>query len=413
MTTTTSEGSVDVVSVRRLLGSSLVMRLLVDTSVQLFYPFLPLFAAGLGITAVSMGRLVGLRTLMGLLSPFWGALADRHGYRLVMNGALWGIVAGLVLVGVSPPLTTGLGVVTAVCGMILMGSGLNAFVPNLFAYLSAQLPYSQRSRGLGLLEMAWAVAGIVGVFLVGWAMDRWGWRVPLLGLAGLLLASSVAMRSFPKTKRERKGKGAEKKTAVSWRQRVADFVDLGENGRSAWAVIAAASLIMFGAFHLFGVYGQWLFVEYGLEARELGTVALFMGVAAFCASGIISLFGDKIGKRRGVWVSSLLAIGAFWLLPLLNVGLVVLVAGLFVAHFLFEFAVVSTMILATEQVPAQRGKMMTIWAASGTVGVATANLTGPPAYEAFGAVGLAIPAGAAFVLVWLLVLVWVNEEGGD
>ena len=409
--TTTSEGSVDVVSVRRLLGSSLVMRLLVDTSVQLFYPFLPLFAAGLGITAVSMGRLVGLRTLIGLSAPLWGALADRHGYRVVMNGGLWGIVAGLVLVGISPPLTTGLGLVTAVCGMILMGAGINAFVPNLFAYLSAQLPYSQRSRGLGLLEMAWAVAGIVGVFLVGWSMDRWGWRVPLLVLAGLLLASSVAMRSFPKTKRARVVGG--KKTAVSWGKRLADFVDLGENGRSAWAVIFVVTLIMFGAFHLFGTYGQWLFVEYGLEARELGIVALLMGIAALCASSSISLFGDKIGKRRGVWLSSLLAIGAFWLLPLLNVGLVSLISGMFVAHFLFEFAVVNTMILATEQAPAQRGKMMTIWAAAGTVGVTIANLTGPPTYEAFGAIGLTIPAGAAFLLVWLLVQIVVKEDEGD
>lgn len=409
MTTTTSEGSVDVVSVRRLLGSSLVMRLLVDTSVQLFYPFLPLFAAGLGITAVSMGRLIGVRTLVGLSAPLWGALADKRGYRVVMNGGLLAIVAGLVLLGVSPPLTLGLGVVTAVSAMILMGAGLNAFVPNLFAYLSAQLPYSQRSRGLGLLEMAWAVAGIVGVFLVGWGMDRWGWRVPLLVLAGLLLVSSVAMRSFPKTKRVRVAGG--KKTAVSWRKWLADFVDLGENGRSAWAVVFITMVTMFGAFHLFGAYGQWLFVEYGLEARGLGIVALLMGVAALFASSSISLFGDKIGKRRGVWLSSLLAIGAFWLLPLLNVGLVVLIIGLFVAHFLFEFAIVSTMILATEQAPAQRGKMMTIWAAAGTVGVAIANLTGPLAYEAFGAVALALPSGAAFLVVWLVVQVWVRDEG--
>jgi predicted MFS family arabinose efflux permease len=412
MTTTTSEVSVELSSVRRLLGSSLVMRLLVDTSVQLFYPFLPLFAAGLGITAVSMGRLIGVRTLVGLSAPVWGALADKRGYRVVMNGGLLAVVAGLVLLGISPPLKTGLGVLTAVCGMILMGAGFSAFVPNLFAYLSAQLPYSQRSRALGLLEMAWAVAGIVGVFMVGWAMDRWGWRVPLLVLAALLLLSSVAMRSFPKTKRDRTVEG--KRTAVSWRKRVADFVYLGENGRSAWAVITATTLIMFGAFHLFGAYGQWLFVEYGLEARQLGTVALLMGVAALCASSSISLFGDRIGKRRGLWLGSLLAIGAFWLLPLLNMGLVVLVAGLFVAHFLFEFAVVNAMILATEQAPAQRGKMMTIWAAAGTVGVTTANLTGPPAYEAFGAVALALPSGAAFLLVWLLVQMVVKEgEIGD
>ena len=76
------------ISFARLISTSIVVRLLVDIGVQMFNPFLPIFAAGLNTDLVVMGRLVGLRSAMGLLAPFFGAMADRTGYRRVMSMAL-------------------------------------------------------------------------------------------------------------------------------------------------------------------------------------------------------------------------------------------------------------------------------------------------------------------------------------
>lgn len=390
-------------SVTQILGAALVMRLMVDTSVQLFYPFLPVFAAGLGLTAVSMGQLIGLRTFSGLISPYFGAMADRHGYRVVLTGGLWAVAAGLFLVASHWHITA------VIVGMMISGVGLSAFVPTLIAYLSAQLPYTQRSRSLGILEMSWALAGIIGLFLVGLAIDSWGWATPLYILSGLTLLASFALWLFPAVERaEQPPEDPVVKQPLF--TRLIQFFDLGENGRSAWAAIIASALISYAALHLFGTYGQWLFVEYQLEASSLGVIALLLGVANLVASSLISFRGDKLGKHRSIRWGTVAAIIAFITLPLFNIGLVQIVVGLFIAQFWFEFIFVNSIILCSEQVPAQRAKMMTLWGAMGTIGITLANFTGPPAYEAFGVLGLALPSGVALMLVWILFNQFVQEN---
>ena len=75
-------------SFRRLIGTGMAAKLLVDIGAHIFNPFLPVIAAGLGVSVVALGRLVGLRSALGIFSPVSGTLAERHGYRLVIRGAL-------------------------------------------------------------------------------------------------------------------------------------------------------------------------------------------------------------------------------------------------------------------------------------------------------------------------------------
>jgi len=58
-------------------------KLLVDTTIQLFNPFLTIIAAGVGISAVSLGSIVALRGLTGLSAPLIGTIADKIGYRKI------------------------------------------------------------------------------------------------------------------------------------------------------------------------------------------------------------------------------------------------------------------------------------------------------------------------------------------
>ena len=131
------------ITFRRLIGTGMVGKLVVDIGAQIFNPFLPVIASGLGISVVTMGRLVGLRSAMGLFAPVSGAFADRRSYRLVLRLALLTNAAGFVLIGASlAPWMT-------VLGMVLAGLGMSSFVPNLQAYVSAQLPYRLLGRGWG------------------------------------------------------------------------------------------------------------------------------------------------------------------------------------------------------------------------------------------------------------------------
>ena len=137
-----------------IVASSMSFRLIIDTSIQFVFPYLPIFAAGLGVSIVQIGWLVSIRSLMGLLTPVFGWLAESQGYRTIMRYGMFFAGLGLLIFALSS------GLPMAALGMAIMGMGTAAFTPTLFAWASALLPFEQRSKGLGALELSWALAGM-------------------------------------------------------------------------------------------------------------------------------------------------------------------------------------------------------------------------------------------------------------
>lgn len=381
-------------SLRRILTVAVPIRFIVDTSVQMFYPYLPIFALGLGISTIQMGQLNSLRSLVGLGAPLLGALADRIGFRRVMRPALLLIAGALLLLALSD------GFWLAAVAMIVLGIGLSGFVPTLIAYVSERAPDTQRSRAVGLLELGWAVAGVVGVYVVGILIDRTNWRLPLLLMAGTVLVSFVCLGLLPSVaKRDDDVPDAP----------LANFFDLRPNRRSAWATVIATAFIMFSAIHLLSSYGTWLFEQYALGAGQLAQVAFILGCAALASNLLISFVGDRIGALRAYRIAAIGSAVTHAAVMFLNIGLVPVVIGLFVSHFFFEFCIVNGLILTAGQLPAQRGKMMTLGAALGTVGLTISNLSGPWAYAQFGVAGLAIPSAVGFTVVALLAFTLIES----
>lgn len=396
-------------SVGRLIGIGLITRLFIDTGVQVFFPFLPLLAEGMGVSTMTLGRLLSLRSLMGLLSPLFGVLADRRGYRHVMRLGLFSAALGYFLLGIS----TNLWMVGA--GMMLGGMGSFAFLPTLQAYLSARLPYHRRARGLGIVEYAWALSGIIGLFLVGQLIAVTSWRAPLFIISGSLFLAFLFYRFLPATRPHRSAAEDSWPDASKKRSRIGQlkrFLDLGPNRSSAWSALAGGALIMFAAMHLFISYGSWFFREYGFGPVQLGSVALVLGIADLCGSVLVSLISDRIGKRRSVLWGTGVAVVGFTLLPLFNTSVVSAMVGLVWVRASFEFAVVSNIPLLSEQVPEQRGKMMSLATATSFFGTSVAGMSGPWAYEHYGVWGLGIIPAISLSLAFMVVL-WKVKEIAD
>ena len=399
----------------RLLGLSLITRLAVDTTSQLFSPFLSIFAAGMGLDPVILGRMISLRNATGLLAPIFGVLADRRSYRRVLQAGLLLTGTGLLVIGLST------GLWSIALGMLLMGAGFTSFIPTLQAYMSARLPYARRAQGLGMLEYSWALSGILGLYLTGQLIAAAGWRAPFLVLGGFLLLMTPVFGLLPSVRRS-PGHAAREAEREAARQaagdpprslgaRARDFFDLGPNRRSAWAALATSGLLIFSLLHTVIAHGVWLAREYGLEASSLGTVALVAGVADLCGSVLVSLVTDRLGKRRSVLLGGLASFVSYLLLPVLNVGLLPAVAGLAAMRFAFEFTIVSNLPLVSEQIPEQRGKLMSMSSTFGMVGGTLAGLTGPWAYERFGVWGLGLGSAAAVLLAMGMVYFRVKEGG--
>jgi predicted MFS family arabinose efflux permease len=389
------------ITFRRLISISISAKLLIDIGQQIFNPFLPVIAAGLGLDVVTLGRLVGLRSLMGIFAPLSGELAERWSYRRVIRLALLLNAAGFLLIGFSQ------GLWMTATGMILAGLGTGAFVPMLQAYVSGHLAYSIRARGLGMLEYSWALTGIVGLSVVGVLIEWTDWRVPFLLLAAGMIVITFVFAAMPSA-HERGGRAAGPHEQAG--RSFLAFFHLGPNLRSTYSTIVAGGLSYFAAMQIMIAYGAWLQEQYGLGPAQLGLVAFVFGWFDLAASVSVSLFTDRIGKRRSVLLGIVGSLIGYILMPFFNVGVVAAVAAIAVPRMFFEFNIVSHFPLLSEQAPAQRGKVMTLGAAVALIGATVAGFSGPWLLVQVGVTGLAWLSALMVAVALAIVLLLVREE---
>ncbi|MDH7490530.1 MAG: MFS transporter [Anaerolineae bacterium] len=390
-------------STARLIGVGLGTRLLVDTAKQMFGPFLSIFAAGMGMDIIALGKLLGARNAVGLTAPIFGALADRLGYRPILQAELLISGAGMLLIGASASLPA------LAVGMLIVGIGTAAFVPSLQAYLSARLPYDRRARGLGIVEYAWALSNLVGLAAMGYLIQRTDWRAPFFILGAGLIASALAFQGAPPVAPSSDAGPGARAGYRSPAARLRDAVAFRANGASAWATIAVMGLLVLAGMNVSIVYGAWLQADYGLDAAALGATAIVVGAADLAASVLVSIAADRLGKRRSVLGGLGLSLAAYSLLPVLNRGLAPALAGIALMRFAFEFSIVSLIPLLSEQAPTERGKALGLGAVSGLAGASVASISGPWALTHLGVTGLAaISLGAAVACV-AVVAAWVRE----
>lgn len=390
-------------SFARLIGTSISIKMLVDTGVQIFNPFLEIIAVGLGTGLVTMGALVGLRSSMGLFSPLLGSYADRNGFRTVMRLTLLLGAAGMLLIGLSS------NVWTAAIGFVLCGLGFHSFVPILHAYLSARLPYSIRGRGMGMVEYSWALTGIIGLFLVGLLIEATGWRTPFIVLAVLLALAAVVIGRLPAAR------PAAHDTAPAAARQISpagirDFFHLGRGARSAYATIIAGALNFFAGMQIMIIHGAWLGQEYGLGAAQLGTVALVLGLFDLAGSVSVSLFTDRIGKRRSVMLGLVGAVIGYCLMPFFNLTVLSAILIIAVTRGMFEFSIVSNFPLLSEQAPEQRGKMLAMGSAAAMLGGTAASFIAPLMYTRYGVPGFAWVSAAAALLAIAILYFLVSDQ---
>ena len=410
---------------RNILAACIATRLAIDTTTQLFFPFLRTVALGMGMDIVVLGRLVSLRSLAGLSAPLFGTAADNYGYRRIMRLSLLLTAAGMFLLG------SGAGVWSVIIGMIVSGAGLTGFLPTCQAYISARLPFAQRARGIGVLEYSWALAGIVGLPLMGFLFGSFSWQLPFFVLGGAMLAGWVLIGLLPEAtagvpvvdpERARRREAARKRlrsrsftpllvSLPPLRARtVAGLFDLGPNWRAALAVIGANALFYFSQVHILIAHGAWLETEYGLVPETLGLVAFGQGAADLCGSVLVSLITDRIGKKRAVQIGMLGSLLVYVSLPLINVGLTPVVAALVLLRFVFEYGIVSAIALISEQAPDRRGKVISLSVALNLLGSTFSGFTGPWMYTRFGVWGLGPVAAVGTLTAFVLLTVWGRES---
>ncbi|RLD31470.1 MAG: hypothetical protein DRI73_08685 [Bacteroidetes bacterium] len=193
-------------------------------------------------------------------------------------------------------------------------------------------------------------------------------------------------------------------------KRIQSFFDLGSNAKSAWGTIIIQGLNIFAIMQVMIIHGGWLNSEYGLSPAYLGTIALIFGGTDLIASIYVSIAVDKIGKKKSVVIGVAGMTMGFIIMPFLNTGLYLAILSLIIPRLFFEFATVSNLALLTEQVPEQRGKVMSLSTTFGLIGITLSSAIGPISYYSKGVTGLAVVSFTAGLISLIIVVLVVKDR---
>jgi len=183
-------------SLRLQVAAFTATRVVLNTMHRMIYPFLLTFGRGMGVDMAALTLAVTARSLSGASGPFLAWVADKHGRKVGMIFGLGVFVAGASLVIIWPTYL-------AFClALILTILGKYVFDPAMQAYLGDRVSYERRGRVLGITEISWSLAFMLGVPLMSFLITRGGWTAPfpvlaILGLAAIGVLTWLVPRDPP------------------------------------------------------------------------------------------------------------------------------------------------------------------------------------------------------------------------
>ncbi|MBA4756684.1 MFS transporter [Sphingosinicella sp.] len=283
---------------------------------QTFGLFLPDMSAALDIGRGTFGLALALQNLLfGLVQPFVGAIADRHGAgRVVAFGA---ILYALGLIGAAMA-SSALGLHITFGVIVGMAQSATTFVVVLGA-VGRVVPEAQRSLAFGIVT----AGGSLGQFLIVPAsqmlLGNFGYQIALMVLAGFVavavaLSFGVAGKPQPAQSDQPLGNAlAEAASNRSFQLLTAGFFVCGFH-------------IAFIATH-FPAY----LADKGLGAAIGATVLALVGLFNIFGSYIFGLWGDHAPKKlllSGLYAARGLVIVVYLLLPVSTVSSLVFAAAM-------------------------------------------------------------------------------------
>lgn len=366
------------------------VRLAFNTLYRMIYPFLSYFAKGMGVDLRTISYAITARSLTGLVTPLMASVADSRGRK---TGMLMGtlIFTGAICLVVLWP-----SFVAFVVAISISFIGYLIFVPSLQAYLGDQVPYEKRGRILGITEFAWSISAIVGVPLMGVIIASHGWLAPfpLIALLGGLSFVTLAwmLPKDPSPQAANSGLWRNMRTVFTYPPAIAALVMAG-------LYTAANETITL-------VYGVWVENAFALSITSLGATALAIGISELGGETLVTLFTDKIGKRKALAMGIVGNCLAALALPILGRWVVGAMVSLFLFYLTFEFTMVSGIPLMTEVLPSARATMMASHMALIAIGRAIGDLLAPSLFTQTVIPGIAMNALVAigFNLLALIAL---------
>lgn len=135
----------------------LLSRTALNIAFRIVHPYLPVISRGLEFSLSSATQLITLRVLGLMAAPFLGLPSDRYGRQRLMSLAM------VVFTAASLVLATASTVLAAAIAFVMYGLAKALYDPAVLAYLGDTIPYERRGRAIGIAELSWSTAWLLGV----------------------------------------------------------------------------------------------------------------------------------------------------------------------------------------------------------------------------------------------------------
>ena len=284
-----------------VLGGISVSHLLNDMMQSLIVAIYPLLKGDFHLTFFQIGAItLTFQMTASLLQPVVGLFTDRHPMPFSLPVGMSFTLTGLVLLSIGPnyPLL--------LVSVALIGVGSSVFHPE-----SSRVARLASGGRFGLAQSVFQIGGntgsALGPLLAGWVVLRYGrgsvgWAT-LIALLAMVILLQV---------------GRWYRTHLAERRRHKAVPPVGPYPRSLVRRTMGILLVLIFSkyFYLASIssyFEFYLIHRFGLSAQD-ATIHLFIFLAAVAAGTLIGgPIGDRIGRRRVIWVS-ILGVAPFTLL---------------------------------------------------------------------------------------------------
>ena len=376
------------------LTTYLLIRFVLNTAYRMIYPFLSVFARGLGVEISVISGLVANRAIAGAVLPFIFLFIEPRGRKFGMLLGLGLFVLSMGMVALWPNLTTfGIGLIFALLGKAI-------FDPSLTSYVADHVSYERRGTAIGILEFAWSLAFIIGVPAAGFLIARSTWSAPfgVLGILGFIafIYIILTLTDSEKPVHHVDGIFGNVKQILTTPTVLIAF--------TIWLFVAAANEVV----NL--MFGVWLEDSFKLQIAALAGASAVIGLSELGGEGFVALFVDRVGKVRATGYGIVANCLAALLLPVIGRTQLGALIGLFLFYITFEFTIVCIIPLMTEVMPHARATTLSLASAAQAIGRAIGALLAPTLYAS----GFSYVTGAAVIFNVLgLAAVWYVSRHHD
>ncbi|WP_203632194.1 MFS transporter [Lacticaseibacillus suibinensis] len=285
-------------------------------------PFMSLYVAQLGdftknqISFYSGVVYAATFFVTAIVSPIWGALADRKGRKIMLIRASLGMAGAMFLMG----LVTNVWQLIALRALQGLFSG---FVSNAQALIASQAPRKNAGKALGTLVTGSTSGMLMGPVIGGVLAQLVSIRVTFFITAGLLLLAGIisglfVTEAFVPVERKKDGKSG-----------LSGLLGQFRDPRLIIVLLLSTMFVQLGNASIapiISLYVKELMHSQGLYALVAGIIAALPGISNILSAPRLGAYGDRHGSGRVLVAGYLFAVLVY--LPQGFVTSVVVLGGL-------------------------------------------------------------------------------------